>query len=175
MRRALVKCMGIALAAAAVATTAAAPLRAQAVENVGMLFDFEDEADLKDWSAFENERMKAKDTAPRLEWSAENATAGARSLKLTYTKGKFAGITTAKLPVTEWKPPLTTFHADVTATRDCVVLFRGVPQKTREATDPKNEGPVFVKVARLAAGKNHVQDIVGYGSYATPGTNSGPI
>ena len=35
MHRALVKGMGIALTAAAVATTAAAPPRAQAAENVG--------------------------------------------------------------------------------------------------------------------------------------------
>jgi hypothetical protein len=144
----------------AVLLTLALATRALAADT--MLFDFESPIDLKAWQPFESTILKTKDPAPKLELVTDNATAGKQSLKLTFTAAHLPGISTTTIPVTDWKP-FATFHADIAAARDCLVLLRAAPK------DPKPKGAdaeaSFIKIARLYPGKNHVEDIIGIGAY----------
>ena len=94
-----------------------------------VLFDFEDDAAVKDWAPLAIEGMKvpgAKEPAAKLELSTEGATSGKRALKVTFEGGRWPTVTTAAAPVAEnWIAlKFQTFKADVTVSRPCLVGFR---------------------------------------------------
>jgi hypothetical protein len=95
-----------------------------------VLFDFEDAAALKDWSALAlDEKSKlpgAHEPAAKWELSTEGATSGKQALKITFDGGKWPTLTTTAVPLAEnWvAQKFQTFKADVTVTRPCLVGFR---------------------------------------------------
>jgi hypothetical protein len=96
-----------------------------------LLFDFEDEAEVKTWVPLALPKGP-KEPAPKVERVAENATSGKHSLKLTLAGGTWPTIATAKIP-DDWMP-WETFKADVTVGRDCVIGFTVMQEaSTREA------------------------------------------
>ncbi len=154
--------------------------RARAKDKV--LFDFEDEAELKSWTqtpfdlreaarqALSERLARVKGTeAPvhrkpaseptvKLALTASHATSGKHCLELTYSGGKLPTVGTDKVVVDDWSP-YKTFRADVFASRTCVVVFRVMREKSRR--DEGWDGAVsrYEKVCRLEAGDNHVVEL----------------
>jgi len=116
------------------AVKAAAPKPAAAEK---MLFDFEDEADLKNWSVLGLPAPKGepgfgdKDHPVKMELATENATSGRRSLKLTFDGGLAPAITTARIPVPGDWAEFQTLRANVAVSRPCLVGFRVVQEKSQ--------------------------------------------
>lgn len=157
-------------------TVAALCLAASAaVAQDKMLFDFEDAATLSDWKALESSAISKEEPAAKVEFVAEQATSGKSSLKITFAGGKMPGIATAAIPLPDWKPPLASFLADVTADRDCIAIFRAITE-TYEGKD--GDARLYVKVARLQKGPNKVSDSLfppKYGGYFCLGPKTGKI
>ena len=91
---------------------------AQPAKEDLLLFDFEDPADVKVWSNLE--LPKDREPPIKLELSAEHATSGKHSLKLTFAGGRWPTITTTNIQG-EWLP-YKSFQADVTVSRPCLAL-----------------------------------------------------
>src|SRR5258708_4456067 len=68
-----------------------------------VLFDFEEQADLKAWSNLELPDAKSKEPAAKIELSTDNATRGKHSLKLTFDGGRWPTVTTTQVPA-DWMP-----------------------------------------------------------------------
>ncbi|HUW58978.1 MAG TPA: DNRLRE domain-containing protein, partial [Planctomycetota bacterium] len=127
-----------------------------------VLFDFEDDADLASWSqlALDDAKVRgAREPPVRMELSGQNATHGRRSLKLTFSGGTLPTVTTAVIPVADWLH-FPTFRADVTVSRDCVVLFRVLRGKSE-----RTGGGRWEKLCRLFPGANEVVEV----TYASAG------
>ncbi len=158
---------------------------AQAEEKV--LYDFEDEGELKSWTPtnlaelreaarkalFERlarekgaaaphyqppNPLPAPEPAIKLELSPDHATSGKHSLKLTYAGGKLPTVGTGAISITDWSA-YKTFRADVTAPRPCVVVFRVMWEKSGRGDDWEDLVGRYEKVARLEAGSNEVVDL----------------
>jgi len=115
-----------------------------------MLFDFEDDADLKAWSQFLPDNPKipgAQEPPVKIEMSGENVSSGKKCLKVTFAGGKFPAIAT-RSPLEDWTP-YKTFLADLTASRTCLAAFRVV-----RLDDKEHHG--WVKLALLQEGRNAV-------------------
>jgi hypothetical protein len=119
-----------------------------------ILFDFEDEAEVKAWTPLE--LPKSKEPAPKIEQSTENATSGKHSLKVTFAGGEWPTITTAKIP-DDWMA-WETFKADVTVSRACVVGFMVMQEKS--SREPGWDGSItrWCKTAILKPGKHTLTD-----------------
>ncbi|MBY0526917.1 MAG: hypothetical protein K2R98_26220 [Gemmataceae bacterium] len=119
-----------------------------------MLFDFEDAAELKAWSNLVLPDAKGKEPAATIEQSAENATSGKHSLKITFAGGAWPAITTTRIP-DDWTP-FQTFKADVTVSRPCVVGFALFQEKSKR--DPGWDGGIsrWVRTFFLKPGKNSI-------------------
>ena len=118
-----------------------------------VLFDFENDADLKAWSQFLPDNLKvpgAKEPPVKIELSGENAASGKRRLKLTFSGGKYPTVAT-RSPLDDWTV-YNSFKADVTASRTCLVAFRVVREDDKE-----HRG--WVKLALLHKGRNAVVDV----------------
>jgi hypothetical protein len=115
-----------------------------------ILFDFEDEAELKAWAPLA--LPKRAEPAPKFARVAENATSGKHSLKVTFAGGEWPAIVTKAIPDdwTAWE----TFKADVTVSRECLVGFTVM----QEASTRENgwDGAVsrWCKTALLKPGKH---------------------
>src|SRR5262249_29429189 len=94
-----------------------------------LLFDFEEQADLKAWSNLELPDARQKEPAAKIERSTDHATRGRHSLKITFAGGRWPTITTTKVPG-DWMP-YWAFRADVTASRPCVVGFTVLQEKSQ--------------------------------------------
>lgn len=119
-----------------------------------LLFDFEGPADLKVWSNLELPDVKQKEPPVKLELSAENATRGKHSLKMTFAGGRWPTITTTAVPE-DWMP-YWTFRADVTASRHCVVGFTVMQEKSQRGGGWDATVSRWTKTAFLNPGKNTV-------------------
>jgi hypothetical protein len=119
-----------------------------------VLFDFEDEADLKAWSNLEVEGAKEKEPPIKLERVAEHATSGKHSLKLTFGGGHWPTITTTKV-LDDWQQ-YQTFLADVTASRPCVVGFTVLQEQSKRGQGWDEMVSRWTKTQILKAGKNQV-------------------
>src|SRR5262249_36210965 len=86
-----------------------------------VLFDFEDAADLRNWSL--------PTVAVDFSRSTAHATSGRHSLKLTFSGDALPTVATAQFPVDDWSG-FQTFQADAFADRPCVVLFRILQEKS---------------------------------------------
>src|SRR5271165_6692619 len=109
----------------------AAPEAKPAAPEV-VLFDFENDADLKAWSNLELPDAKFKEPPAKIEVSTDNATSGKHSLKITFAGGRWPTITTTQVP-DDWTP-YQTFKADVTVGRTCVVGFTALQEKSKRGT-----------------------------------------
>jgi hypothetical protein len=118
-----------------------------------VLFDFENDADLKAWSQFlpDNPQVPgAKGPLVKIELSGESAASGKRCLKLTFAGGKYPAVA-ARSPLEDWTA-YQCFRAEVTAGRTCLAAFRVVRLDDRE-----HRG--WVKLALLRQGRNAVVDV----------------
>ena len=124
------------------------------VETV--LFDFENDDDLARWSPLASDDPKVRggrEPPVKLELSAEGATSGKRALKLTCAGGTLPTVTTARIPIDDWRH-FPTIKADITVSRDCVVLLRVL----REKSDRSGRGR-WEKLCRLFPGRNTVVEL----------------
>jgi hypothetical protein len=119
-----------------------------------VLSDFEDPADWKAWSNFELPDAKQKEPAAKIELSTENATRGKHSLKITFAGGGWPTITTTAVPE-DWMA-YETFYADVTASRDCVVGFTVLQEKSQRGGGWDATVSRWTKTEFLKAGKNTI-------------------
>ncbi len=127
---------------------------ARAFADEKMLFDFEDEAELKAWSNLVLPEAKAKEPPAKIELSSEHATSGGHSLKITFAGGRWPTITTTQVPA-DWMP-YQTFKADVTVSRPCVVGFTVLQEKSRRGGDWDGVVSRWTKTAFMKPGKNAV-------------------
>jgi hypothetical protein len=121
---------------------------------VKMLFDFEEEADLKAWSNLALPDAKEKEPSAKIELSADHATSGKKSLKITFAGGHWPTITTTQV-ADDWLP-FQTFHADVTVGRPCVVGFTALQEKSKRGDGYDLSVSRWTKTAFLRPGANHV-------------------
>lgn len=119
-----------------------------------LLFDFEKPADLKVWSNLQLPDGKQQEPPVKIELSAENATRGKHSLKLTFAGGRWPTITTTDVPA-DWMP-YWTFQADVTASRHCLVGFTVLQEKSQRGGGWDPTISRWTKTAFLKPGKNTV-------------------
>ena len=132
------------------------------------LFDFEDDGALKDWGNLDAPEpanpdspiLGDKEHPITMELSATGATSGKRCLKLTSTGGRFPTITTAKLPTNDFSAYMS-IHADITAPRQCVVIFRIMNDKSVRSSKGWDElTGRWEKACLLQPGLNHVSDTI---------------
>src|SRR6185369_9626877 len=123
-----------------------------------LLFDFEEEADLKAWSNLELPDARLKEPAAKIELSTEHATRGKHSLKITFAGGRWPTITTTQVPG-DWMP-YWTFRADVTASRPCVVGFTVLQEKSQRGGGWDPTISRWTKTAFLQSGKNQVTGLI---------------
>lgn len=118
------------------------------------LFDFEQDADLLPWSNLKLPGAKSAEPDVKIEQSAENATAGKSSLKLTFSGGAWPTVITRQVPEdwTDWN----TFQADVTASRACVAGFCVMQENSSRAAGWDGGVSRWAKTQFLKAGKNTV-------------------
>ena len=118
------------------------------------LFDFEEAKDLEVWNNLELPEAQPKNLAVKIERVAEHATSGQHSLKLTFAGGTWPTVITTSVPDdwTTWQ----SFHADVTATRPCVVGFCVMQENSSRA--PGWDGGVsrWAKTQFLQPGRNSI-------------------
>jgi len=126
--------------------------------KVQVLFDFEEETDLKDWSNLDLADPKKKEPPVKIELSKEHATSGKHSLKLTFSGGNWPTVTTTKVP-DDWSA-FQTFKADVTVDRACLVGFTVMQEKS--IRDRGWDGGVsrWTKTELLKPGKNEVAGLL---------------
>jgi hypothetical protein len=119
-----------------------------------MLYDFEDEADVKAWSNLELPDAKDREPPVRVERVAEHATSGKHSLKLTFAGGRWPTVTTTQVTDDWLSHP--TFHADVTASRPCVIGFTVMQEKSQRGGGWDANISRWTKTVFLKAGTNHI-------------------
>jgi hypothetical protein len=119
-----------------------------------LLYDFEDEADLKAWSNLELPDAKLKEPPVKIELSTDHATHGKHSLKLTFAGGKWPTVTTTQV-LDDWMP-YWTFRADVTASRTCVVGFTVMQEKSQRGGGWDPTVSRWTKTEFLKAGANTI-------------------
>src|SRR5438874_2281989 len=98
-----------------------------------VLFDFENEADLKAWAPLDLPNAKAKEPPPRVERLTKHATSGKHSLKITFAGGRWPTLTTTAIP-DDWMA-YETFSADVTVERPCLVGFEVLQENSKRGGD----------------------------------------
>src|SRR5262249_981574 len=133
-------------------TISAASANAQATD--GLLFDFEDPAELEGWTNLELPDAKVKEPAAKIERSAEHATSAKHSLKITSAGGNWPPIIPRNVP-DDWMP-WHTFRADVTVNRPCVVGFCVMQEGSTRAAGWDGGVSRWAKTAFLKPGKNSI-------------------
>src|SRR6516164_4712174 len=121
---------------------------------VKVLFDFEEESDLKVWTNLELPGAKEKEPPAKIELSTEHATSGKRSLKITYAGGTWPTITMTQV-LDDWLP-YQTFLADVTVSRPFIVGFTALQEKSKRGDGYDLSVTRWTKTAFLQPGTNHV-------------------
>ncbi len=132
-----------------------------------VLFDFEKEADLKNWSQLklaDKTLRGADEPAVTIELSDQHATRGRKCLKLTFSGGKYPTVACAEVPRPEMWRGFKTFRADVHAPRTCAVVFRLMYEKSSRKFAWTPNGSRVVKIARCEKGKNEIVDYLRFHS-----------
>ena len=138
-----------------------------------VLFDFEDPNDLKAWSNLELPGARVKEPPARIELSSENATSGKHSLKITFAGGRWPTITTTHVPA-DWMP-YWTFKADVTASRNCLVGFTVMQEKSQRGGGWDPTVSRWTKTAFLQPGKNTVAALIHDSNNYSINAKLGPV
>ena len=119
-----------------------------------VLFDFEAATTVQGWANLELPAAKAKEPPVKIEHSAQNATSGQHSLKLTFAGGTWPSVITGDVPA-DWTP-WQTFKADVTVSRPCVVGFCVMQENSSRAEGWDGGVSRWAKTAFLQPGKNTI-------------------
>jgi hypothetical protein len=119
-----------------------------------VLFDFEEAADLQAWTNLALPDAKEKEPPAQIEQSADHATSGKRSLKITFAGGHWPTITTTQV-LDDWLP-YQTFQADVTVSRPCLVGFTALQEKSQRGDGYDLSISRWTKTALLCPGMNRV-------------------
>ena len=127
------------------------PIAAQAQQKT--LYDFETADDVKAWSNLV--LPKAKEPPVKIELSTEHATSGKHSLKLTFAGGAWPTVTTTQVS-DDWLS-YKTFEADVYASRECLVGFTVMQEKSERGSGWEAMISRWTKTALLQPGKNLVR------------------
>ena len=126
-----------------------------------VLFDFEDDAAVKDWTLLAIEGSKlpgAKEPAPKMELSTEGATSGKRALKITFDGGTWPTVTTPAVPLAEnWvDQKFAVFKADVTVSRPCLVGIRVLMENRK-----RDNGYTWAVTLICKSGRNELSQALG--------------
>jgi len=151
------------LSCCAVVLLVMAGVAAVAPADEAVLFDFEDDGDLVDWSPLKLADPKARgagEPPAKIELSTEGATSGRRALKLTFAGGKYPTVVCTRAPHPEMWFGYKTFRADVTVPRECAVVFRFVYEKTSRKWGWTSNHSRRVKIARCEKGRNAIVDYI---------------
>jgi len=119
-----------------------------------MLFDFEGGQGAAGWSALEHAAPAIPDPIAKVETSAEHATSGKQSLKITFAGGKFPAVISKQVPG-DWMP-WETFSADVYVSRPCVVGFCAMQEGSTRATGWDGGVTRWTKTEFCQPGKNTI-------------------
>jgi hypothetical protein len=131
-----------------------ATLAAQEKSLERVLFDFETAADVAAWANLELPGAKEKEPPVKIERSAEHATSGRSSLKLTFAGGHWPTVTTTQV-LDDWLP-YQTFLADVTVSRPCLVGFTAMQEKSLRGGGWDAGISRWTKTAFLQKGRNQI-------------------
>ena len=93
-----------------------------------------------------------KEPTVKIAWTTEGATRGKHAMKLTFAGGRYPTVG-LKLPAEDWLR-YNAFHADVTAERECMVIFRAIPEAANHGTSYNEGVSRWEFAARLSAGRN---------------------
>jgi hypothetical protein len=118
-----------------------------------LLFDFQNPAELKAWTNLEN--PKAKEPAPKIELAVDLTSQGKRGLMITFAGGNWPTITTERV-FDDWLS-YQTLHADVWASRPCVVGFSALQEKSKRGEGWEELVSRWTHTAFLKAGANHIE------------------
>jgi hypothetical protein len=138
-----------------------------------LLFDFEGPDDLKGWSSLEFPNARPQEPPARIEITPENATSGKHSLKITFTGGHWPTITTTQV-LADWMP-YWTFKADVTASRNCLVGFTVLQEKSHRGGGWDATVSRWTKTAFLEPGKNTVTALIHDSNNYSINAKLGPV
>lgn len=119
-----------------------------------VLFDFESPDDLRNWSSLKLPATKDAEPAVTIESDKRHATSGRHSLKLTFAGGVWPTVTTALAPA-DWSA-YPTLEADVTVSRECLVGFSVLQEKSIRGGDWEQVISRWTKTVFLKPGTNHV-------------------
>jgi hypothetical protein len=119
-----------------------------------LLFDFEQAGDLKAWTNLELTDAKVKEPAAQIERSADRATSGKYSLKITFDGGSWPTLTTTSVPA-DWNA-WHTLKADVAVSRPCVVGFTVLQERSQRGEGYEEAVSRWTKTAFLKSGKNQI-------------------
>jgi hypothetical protein len=123
----------------------------------GVLFDFEDPADLAAWSSEPvaiKPGQKQKDPPARFELASENATSGKHSLKITFAGGEWPTIATTRIP-DDWLTHQT-LRAEVTVSRPALVGFTVMQEKSLRGEGWEEMVSRWTRTVLCRTGKNEV-------------------
>jgi hypothetical protein len=142
------------VAAFVLAAVSGGPARPADPPAEKVVYDFEDPAGIKTWTDLVLPGAKDKEPPVKVEQSADHATAGNHSLKLTFSGGRWPTIATEGVSQ-DWLA-YKTFTADVTVSRPCVVGFTLLQEKSRRGDGWEAVISRWTTTAFLKPGKNEV-------------------
>jgi hypothetical protein len=131
-------------------------------EKDQVLFRFDDEAALKDWTPVKLPEVEKEQPAPRIEIvpaPKDDAGPAGKCLKITFDGGDWPTIGTMNIPVQgNWKQ-FQTIKADLTVDRPSVAHFRIYQGKP----DDKPQQPRWERTMTLLPGRNEVTLLIRHG------------
>jgi hypothetical protein len=117
-----------------------------------VLFDFADEAAVKDWTPQRMSELKTEQPAPKVELATTKEDPAHKCLKITFDGGDWPTVGTTKIPVPgNWKQ-FQTLKAELTVDRPSIAYFRVYQGKP----DTQPEQPRWQKTMNLLPGRNEV-------------------
>lgn len=146
-------------------------------EGPRVLFDFEKDGDLAAWSPLGvpagADRRVREEPPVRIELTGEHAASGSRSLKLTFSGGRWPTVTTA-VPREDWMP-YQRLTAEVTVTRPCLVGFTVFQEKSSRAEGWDPVVSRWTKTAFCRPGRNTVSDVLHRNDWSAVNPKLGPV
>jgi hypothetical protein len=119
------------------------------------LFDFVNEADVKNWSALHDPASKSQDPEPKAEWSSD----GSHAMKITFNGGQWPAVSTSNVAVSDWTP-FNVVKAEVSVSVPCVVGFRAYSEANSAITAR------WEKTAFLQTGQNKLVLPINLGKFS---------
>ena len=118
------------------------------------LFDFENDAAVKDWAPLQE--TERQEPPPRIELGTEHATSGSRSLGITFAGGHLPAVTTSRVPVDgpgDWQGD-TSLTMDLVLSEPAVVGVRVLQEKGRRFAEWSRQIPRWQMVREFGAGRH---------------------